>query len=381
MVSFKSGISYSLIFFTLFFFSACGGSSGPGEPNDKVMDAGYLQSKEAIGMKIDSAGDIDWYGLPIDSSGYVKVSSKGVPDHLKLEVRFAKKQAWEAKKHKWLSDWEALPHTKGFRGMDTVHFAVRAKGDKSSKKSFKLRAEAIPELDEHEPNDDKDEAVKIPPNDKIRSFAFPKGDRDYFKVKPDSSGYLYATAQKVPKGIGAEIRFQKMGQGGDRLVPISGYRVMPAGASVSAGHNYFLEFGDDRNDTASRKPVDWKLEFVPQMDSTEPNARWGDAHPISAGDSVKVALFPAGDRDLFRIESGRKLTLEVRANGAQGVVPEVQLIKESEGKQENVTEWVRLPYEFLLEAGKLHFMILREKEDDGGDRRPFTLSFKEVEEV
>jgi hypothetical protein len=240
-----------------------------------------------------------------------------------------------------------------------------------------LKASAFPEFDEHEPNNGADEAAGIELGEKVRSYAYPQGDRDYFKVRVDSTGYLHATAQKVPKGVGAEVRFLKMGQGGERLVPISGYRVMPAGASVNRPGTYYIEFGDDHNDTASRKPVDWKLNFVPQMDSTEPNARWGDAHPILAGDSVKVALFPAGDRDLFLIEAGPERRIRVEAKGAQGVIPQIQLVRDMGGEHKNVSRWRGLPTEFPLEPGKPHYMILREKKDDGGDRRPFVLSFQE----
>ncbi len=375
---------HALLLFTLLtLMLAC--DSGPysdaGEPNDSILEADRLISGKPIRMRIDSGDDVDWYGIPLDSNGYLKIGYQKLPEGMVLEARFAKKQAWEAKKRKWLGEWQKLPLAQAFRGLDTVHFAVRSKKGNNSPKKFRLRAEFLPEMDEYEPNNSKGEARSISLGETIRTFAYPKGDRDYFKVEVDGGGYLYANAKNVPEGIGAELRFLKKERGQGRLIPISGYRTLPAGASVSESGTYYIEFGDDHNDAASREPVEWELERVPQMDSTEPNARWSDAQAIDIGNTLELALFPAGDRDLLRIDPSRDLNLKVIPEGVEGVAPQIQTVQDDEGTHKDKSGWRGLPATFSLDAGKTHYLILREKKDDGGDRRPFRLSFEEGKEA
>ncbi|MFB6257256.1 MAG: hypothetical protein ABEH38_01065 [Flavobacteriales bacterium] len=373
-------LSVSSLFLIVVLACSTGPYSGAGEPNDRILEASLLKDGKPIKMKIDSMNDRDWYGIELGGDGYVSLATQKVPDGLKLEARFARKKAWEAEKRKWLSKWQELPVAQAIRGVDTVHFVIRAKAGKDPKNAFKLRARAIAEFDEHEPNNKGEEAASLELGQKLRSYVYPLGDRDYFKVNVDRSGYLFAKPKKVPEKLGAEVRFLTMNQAQERLLPISGYRKIPAGASVNESGTYYVEFGDDHNNASSEEPVDWKLEFVSQMDSTEPNARWMDAHPIRVGDTMKIALFPAGDRDIFQLNTERSMTVKVSPEGVKGLTPQVQLIQESKMSSSTMATWRSLPDTFSIKGGKKHFMILREKEDDKGDRSPFLLGVSEFQQ-
>ena len=75
-----------------------------GEPNNTIMEAGIIETGKAYSMKIDSIGDIDWYALPVSDSGYVRISTKTVPENLGLNVRFAQKEEWQTQKENGLRD-------------------------------------------------------------------------------------------------------------------------------------------------------------------------------------------------------------------------------------------------------------------------------------
>jgi hypothetical protein len=356
-------------------------SSGTGEPNDSILDAGLLENERAVSMRIDSSGDRDWFAIALEGDGYVELGTKRVPEKLQLRARFAEKTPWKARKKNWLGDWDTLPRTKLFREIDTAYFVVRDKRGGSSKKAFRIRAKFVEEFDEHEPNDEGEEAVKIDLEESMRSYVYPRGDRDLFRIDLERTGYLRARAEATPDELGAEVRFLRREASAGRLLPISGYRKFPAAASINEEGEYFVELGDDHDDAQSRKPIEWGLEFVPQMDSTEPNARWKDAHPLLLGKPLKIALFPKGDRDHFRIVPRRSMELRLEAKDAQGVTPQLQLVRDGESGHENLSEWKGLPADFSLEGGEEYFLILRAKGDEGGSPDPFILRARKKGEM
>ncbi len=349
----------------LLLLTACGGS-GVGEPNDSKSNAGMLKSGKAIKMKIDSAGDQDWYAIAPSEKGYVEVNAKNVPQELSPRVRFEGREG----------DVHKLPAADRLEG-DTLYFSVHNADETiRSKKSFSLTARYLEEMDPHEPNDSLPQVGSLETGKKLSSYVIPMGDRDLFKVEVDSTGYLYARALETLDSVNSEVRFLKKGDDGG-LLPISGYRLMPAGASVNETGSYYVEVGDDHNDAWSKESVDWKLEFVAQMDSTEPNARRRDAHPIASNDTVRIALFPQSDRDLFRFTPERSRTLRISVKGAKGMTPQVQLVQGAISNR-NVTEWQTLPGHFEVEKDKEYFLTLRLKGDGEGSREPFLLRLGEA---
>src|SRR5699024_7327287 len=71
-----------------------------GEPNNSILEAGLLDSGKPYQMKIDTVGDVDWFAVPVSGPGYLNLSTKNIPENLKLVVRFAEKQEWEQQKEK-----------------------------------------------------------------------------------------------------------------------------------------------------------------------------------------------------------------------------------------------------------------------------------------
>lgn len=362
---------------SLLFITAC--SDPYGEPNDRIEEAAFLPDGEAIEMKIDSTGDRDWYGMKVEGAGYLKLAVKKVPKELNLRLRFAAQQEWKASERKWLGEWSEFPVTRPFRDRDTVFFAVEnADPGRSSEKPFLLKARFIEEFDPYEPNDGGEEVSEIELGTSIESYIYPEGDRDFFKVEVEEQGYLVARAETEPEGLEAEVRFLRMGTLGSEAEVISGYRSMPAAASVQGSGTYHVEVGGRENEGASRSPVKWKLSFLEEMDSTEPNARWMDAHPLKKGQNVlEVALFPVGDRDLFRIPSGAARRIEVKAKGQRGVDPQVRCLVDEGGYQKELSGWKGLPASFELEEGELHYLVMRDKEDNDASERPFLLRIEE----
>lgn len=374
MKSLRISLSVSL----LLFLFGCGPepSKRVGEPNDRIGDAGFLPDGKAIEMRIDSSGDRDWYGFRMPSAGYIQVKVKDVPKDLDLQVRFADRLSWEKEDHEWRGEWEELPASHAVHDQDTVHFVVRDAEKGMSKDTFKLKAEFLEAIDPHEPNDEMDEAGKLELGARCTSYVFPKGDRDLFKVKADTQGYLFVEPRQVPEDIDAEARFLKRVRMSGEMVPISGYRRLPAAAFVRGSGEYYVEIGDEDNEGSSREPLHWDLSFIEEMDSTEPNARWQDAHPVRLSDTVELALFPVGDRDLLQLRIGGEGVTEgkvrVSTQGVGELSLQMKTVREMEGgRRSDLTEWRNPPATF--EFWDKDVLMIRGREDRDARAEPYKL--------
>lgn len=362
-------------------FAAC--SSDPsarlGEPNGSIEEAGFLKDGQAIEMAIDSIGDQDWYGFTLPEDGYVKVAAKDVPKGSRLRARFAEKRDWEDPPEKWITEHKRLPAVAEFRDRDTVFFAVDERtGTAAPESPFKLKAEFIPSFDPHEPNDGLDEATELEPGEWIRSYIFPEGDRDHFAVEVEEPGYLFAEPKKEPEGISPEVRFHSYDRMDGSSKVISGYRSLPASASIPEAGRYFVELGDDHDDASSREPIEWRVDHIEEMDSTEPNIVWEDAHPVRIGDSVELAIFPEGDRDILKVEAERNMRIRVSSERIDRLEPSVLLTRQAEGRNPDITDWARLPADLPVEEPGTYFITLRDEGDDDSSPDPFVIHIEEL---
>lgn len=351
-----------------------------GEPNNSILEAGVLESGESYSMKIDSIGDIDWFALPVSGQGYLNISTKEIPDDLKLVVRFANKQEWEPTKQKWISGELGLPATIAVSEPDTIYFAFKDKyNQKASDKEIVFRAEFIEEFDEHEPNNDAESAKMIATGQLIKSTFYPTSDVDWFKTKVDSSGYLLIQARTVPENVKVETRFAKKSDDFSDVEFISGGLGLPAAVQVSSPGEYYIQLKDKYNAQMSMDMAEWKVDFIPEMDATEPNNSFDQAYRMAVNDTVQIAIFPQGDNDYFVITPNANSTLRVASKIPKDFRAEIQIFEEVDFEHKPIAKWQSLPATFEVKADQKYYIQLHTKYDSSFSPDPFEFSVSRID--
>lgn len=351
----------------------------PGEPNNSILKAGLLKSGKPYSMKIDSIGDIDWYAIPATGPGYVKISTKAVPENLGLEVRFAEKQAWKPEKQKWLTGWENIPKTLSVEKADTLYFAIiDDHNNKASKEKIEFKAEFIEEFDEYEPNNNPENAILVTSGKPMKTIFFPKTDQDWFKIKIEKPGYLMFQARSLPKDIKAEVRYAKKGSAYGKAEFMREWQDLPAGIQVSEPGVYHFVLIDDYHNAMSRDKAEWKIDFISEMDPTEPNNGFEEAYLAAIGDTIKTSIFPEGDTDFFTLKPDSTVTVRLAPQSPEDINPEVRLHVKKDFEVKAVGGWTELPANFELGGGKQYYFQLVDDYNNAYSTEPVILKIIEL---
>lgn len=352
-----------------------------GEPNNTIMEAGIIESGKPYSMKIDSVGDIDWYALPVKDSGYVRVSTKTVPDNLKLNIRFAEKEEWKSEKEKWLTKWLNIPSTIAVSGIDTLYFAIIDDyNDAFSDEAFEFKADFIQEFDKYEPNDEPDLAHEIKSGEIIHSAFFPNTDQDWFKISVDSTGYLMLRARKVPDGININARYAWKESEFDEVKYLGKWQNLPAALQVTKPGTYYVVLIDDYNDAMSEDPAEWKIDFIPEMDFNEPNNSFEEAHQIAIGDTIEGKIFPVGDVDFYKFHSNKPQTIQLTGKSPSEITLNVRLHIQEEMGTETVGKWQKLPVKLDLQGDKNYFIEVIDDYNDAYSVESYTIFMQKYTE-
>jgi hypothetical protein len=124
---------------------------------------------------------------------------------------------------------------------------------------------------------------------------------------------------------------------------------------------------------ATQEPV----KTVAPLDPAEPNDDFNYANEIKPGDRISLAIYPAGDRDFYKLKITDAATVRFLANGYTGIVPEARLYvldpKDPE-KLQPVGDWQQLPASFPVKPGTEYFAALHDQDDDNISTQAFTLT-------
>lgn len=378
----QSNFTIRGIIVALFIVAACSSPTKKnhiGEPNNSILEAGILESGESYSMKIDTVGDIDWFALPVPGQGYLNISTKDIPENLQLVVRFAEKQEWEPTKHKWITGEFGLPATIPVDKPDTIYFVFKDKYHaNASDEEIIFKAEFIEEFDEYESNNTMENAKTVATGDVIKSAFYPASDIDWFKTTVDSAGYLMLQARSVPENIQVEVRFAKKPDDFSDAEYISGGLGLPAAIQVSEPGDYYFYMKDKYNSNMSKDMAEWKIDFIEEIDSTEPNNNFDQAYRLSVNDTVRTAIFPLGDRDYFTLTPESDATLRIAAKHPKDLQLEIQLYEEVDFEQKPVGKWKALPTQIDVAANQKYYILLHNRYDNAYSREPVTFSVSEI---
>ena len=368
----------------LFMIAACSSPKEKnkiGEPNNSILEAGILQSGESYSMKIDSVGDIDWFAIPVPGQGYLNISTKNIAEDLNLVVRFANKEEWKPTKEKWISSDMGLPATIAVSEPDTIYFVFKDKYNKNaSEEDIVFKAEFIEEFDEHEPNNDPENAKMITSGEIIKSSFYPNSDIDWFKTKTESPGYLMIQARSVPENINAEVRFARKSDEFSEIAYMSSGSGFPAAVQVTDPGEYYFQLKDKYNNQMSRDVAEWKMDFIPEMDVTEPNNSFDQAYQLSINDTVQIAIFPKGDNDYFILTPNANTTLRVASRLPKDFRPEIQIYEEVDFEQKPIGKWQSLPASFEVKANHKYYIQLHSKFDSSFSPEPYDFTVSRINE-
>src|SRR5699024_1542781 len=108
---------------------------------------------------------------------------------------------------------------------------------------------------------------------------------------------------------------------------------------------------DDYNNQMSKDKAVWKIDNLPEMDTTEPNNTFKEAYPLKIGDTVASAIFPKKDNDIFKFASDSITAVHVVAlEHPDNIKPEVRLYVKEDLKEKSLGGWHKLPHKFDLET-------------------------------
>lgn len=350
-----------------------------GEPNNSILEAGLLESGKSYDMKIDTIGDVDWFAIPVSGQGYLNVSAKNIPENLNFVVRFSEKEEWKPTKEKWITGELGLPATIPVYKSDTIYFMLKDKYNaNASEEDIAFKAEFIEEFDSYEPNNDADNAKVIETGEVIESTFYPSSDIDWFKTKVDSSGYLMLQARSVPDNIQVETRFAKKPDEFSDTAYISGGLSLPAAIQVSEPGDYYFYLKDKYNSNMSKDMAEWKIDFIAEIDSTEPNNNFDEAYRLAVNDTVRTAIFPMGDTDYFVFTPELNSTLRIAAKHPKELRLEIQLYEEKDFEPTPIGKWQELPVNLEVDANQKYYIRLHNKYDNAYSREPIHFSLSQI---
>jgi hypothetical protein len=345
---------------------ACGSPEKPGkEPNDSILKADPIKLDKAVKMKIDSNHDRDWFRTTIPDKGYLKIGAKDVPDGLKLEVKFAEKQPWQDQKHNWYTGWNRLPEATQFHERDTLYFAIQDNNrDAGSAEQFAIKAQFIKEFDEHELNNEAANAAKQPLGESIKSYFYPVGDKDWFQFKAAGEGYLWIKEKSAPDNVKSEAKFARRDDMTEELETLTHNNRVPCAVRIPEKGTYHVRLQDNNRDESSTDPVQWKVDYLKEMDTTEPNNETAKAHPASIGETIAIAIFPKEDRDYVKLKPKQQKEVFIKANSPDDIEAAVRLFKKTGMETKRMTSRKKLPHKTTFKGGETYFIEFRDYNDD-----------------
>jgi len=273
-----------------------------------------------------------------------------------------------------------FPATIPIEKADTIYFVFKDKyNNNAAEESIEFKADFIEEFDEYESNNIADSAKAVATGESIKSYFYPPSDVDWFKTEVDTSGYLMIQARSIPENIKAEARFAKKSDDFSKAEYISGGMGLPAAIQVTEPGEYFFYLKDRYNSNMSRDKAEWKIDFISEIDSTEPNNSFDEAYQLAVNDTVKTAIFPKGDQDYFMFTPKISGELRLAAKHSKDLRPEIQLYEEKDFEPQPIDNWQSLPTNIEVEAEQKYYIRLHTKHDNAYSKEPVLFMIIQLE--
>ncbi len=345
------------------------------EPNDTIDQANTIGLNTEFSMAIYPHLDIDWYEVEVPGQGYLQVLVRDVPD-LYLVARLATYDEWGEEKENYLTGRRKTPcamhifeeGTYFIKMRDYTTYAGYWLGGQYSKYSedeFYVKFNFIEEFDPHEPNYDVENAVEVEFGEEYESAIYPRGDEDWFKVNVEEQGYLQVQTRNVPDELELQAYFAVYDEYAEEPVEVIKDKAnIPVEIAVTEPGEYYIVLSDDRNRNESKDLFNWKVNFIPEMDKYEPNDHFTDAKEIGVNDTIRLAIFPRGDKDFFKITPETSGNLRVMSKGHGDIEPSVALYSldpDDPNKLIELKSKTRIPADLEIEEVKEYYIKISDR--------------------
>lgn len=311
------------------------------EPNNTFGSASSI----AVGIPVDGliapVNDVDWYAFSIDHQGELAISITNVAENLAINVR-----VWNSDKGT-VSGWFS-PLAAGGDTQAVVDLALPGRyflevadgvGNVESTQLYTLLVQFTPTADGDELNNTFGSATAIALGQPYQANILPAADADWYSFDVEGHGELTVNITNVASDLAVSFRLwnsnretlsswvSPLAQGGNT----TGVLDLP-----SKGR-YFLEVAANSSER-STQPYTLETSFVAAVDSGEPNNSFGQAAPLSLGESIAANILPQNDVDWYRIEVEHHGELSI----AVTAVPETLAIRVRvwNSNRETISDWL-----------------------------------------
>jgi hypothetical protein len=369
-MKYKNQMLFMLSVAALFVWTACSdGGSGSEEPNNTIEEAKEMELDKVQTFKIQPEGDHDWFKVNVPEEGYLKVAASDVPSDLDLVFRVALQQEWEGTSKRFLSEYRSVPGAVMLLEGNEYYVLVHQNYDEgTSDQEIKLKITHLPQFDKTEYNDTPEEAAEAKLGETFPIAIFPLGDVEFYKFTVEEEGYIRLMAKDVPEAITPVYRVSLYDEWSDpKLKELTDWTEFPGAFYVEEPGDYYVKITDDYDDAASEKLFDIRSEFLAQNDTLEPNEKHISAYTASRGDTLRMAIFPVGDADMYKVASEEGTTLKVSAKDVKDITLVARLFiidPEDSNKLKSVSDWEEVPYEFEVEPNMDYYIKFADDYDD-----------------
>jgi hypothetical protein len=357
-------------------------SYGEAEPNSTIGTANPLELDSRVQLTLDPVGDGDYFYFNVGSGGELHLLSEAVPAEIDLAARILDANGRD------VASWVTAPRPGGV--LDAVidlpdagayWLEVRDNyNDAGSGGWVNLAVAFSAEHDGYEPDNQASQARTIALDGEVEAAILPRGDADWYRFAIDRPGELSVTVEEVPENLDIAVRLHDADFKivGDWVVPPRPGGVTQALFGIQRPGFYFLEVADSYNDARSVKPFRIKTAFAPSPDDYEPNDSFSTATLIPATGEHRLAIFPRGEADWFRVDIDDPGELTIAATG---VPANLDLAFQVTDADKNVIlNWVAAPrpggdvtgFVDLAQAGT-YYIELRDSYNDQGAIGPIAL--------
>ena len=179
------------------------------EPNNEIGDATEIQVGQKIDGYIFPAQDGDFYKIFLNSSGVLQASLKNVPQSVVGSMKG--RIDLYGKNMNWITRMDAGNPGDNVTLMTDIgtpgwyYFGVGDLNSGSYNQTYEFQANFKPVVDQ-EPNNEIGDSTEIQLGEEVKSFIFPAGDGDFYKIYIDTPGSLQASLESVPKSTKASMK-------------------------------------------------------------------------------------------------------------------------------------------------------------------------------
>jgi hypothetical protein len=376
-MNYKNQMLLVLLMAALFSWTACSeGGSDSEEPNNTIEEAKEMDLDKAQIFTIQPKGDHDWFKVKVPEEGYLKVAASNVPDNLDLVFRIALHQEWEGKTAKFISKHRSVPGAVMLNEGGEYYVLVHQNyDDNTSEQEMQLKITHLPQFDKTEPNNSPENVAEAKLGESFPIAIFPLEDVDFYKFTTEEEGYIRLMTKDVPTAITPVFQVSLYDEWSEpKLKELKGWTEFPGAFYAKEPGDYYIKITDDYNDASSEQMFDIRSEFLAQNDTLEPNEKLVDASEAKRGDTLRMAIFPMGDTDLYKISSGDGTAFKISAKNVKGIKLVAQLHvrnPDDNNKLKSVGSWEEIPHEFDVEPDKEYFIKFADDYNDAASYELF----------